>query len=90
MRFLLLSRLASVRVAGCAVDAAGRFAAWGSRVYEGHKRIGDKTRSITVTDHRPRLCRDVVPAKILHRDRVPTDATARAELENLGWMRVEN
>ena len=39
--------------------------ACGSRIYKGQKKINGKTRSITVTDHRTRVCRDLVPAKII-------------------------
>jgi hypothetical protein len=39
--------------------------ACGSRIYKGQKKINGKTRSITVTDHRTRICRDLVPAKII-------------------------
>jgi hypothetical protein len=39
--------------------------ACGSRIYKGQKKINGKTRSITVTDHRTRICRDLVPAKIV-------------------------
>ncbi|MBX3219361.1 MAG: hypothetical protein KF795_02510 [Labilithrix sp.] len=44
----------------------------GSKIYKGKKRIGGKTREITITDHRTRLCRDLVPAKIIVDE---TDAT---------------
>lgn len=37
----------------------------GSRIYKGKKKINGKTRDITVTDHRTRVCRDLVPAKII-------------------------
>jgi hypothetical protein len=37
----------------------------GSRIYKGRKKINGKTRDITVTDHRTRMCRDLVPAKII-------------------------
>lgn len=37
----------------------------GSRIYKGKKKIDGKTREITVTDHRTRMCRDLVPAKII-------------------------
>ena len=37
----------------------------GSRIYKGKKKINGKTREITVTDHRTRMCRDLVPAKII-------------------------
>jgi hypothetical protein len=39
--------------------------ACGSRIYKGKKKINGKTRDITVTDHRTRICRDLVPAKII-------------------------
>lgn len=39
--------------------------ACGSRIYKGKKKINGKTREITVTDHRTRTCRDLVPAKII-------------------------
>src|SRR5690606_15065267 len=37
----------------------------GSKIYKGQKRIAGKRRSITVTDHRTRMCRDLVPAQII-------------------------
>jgi hypothetical protein len=37
----------------------------GSKIYKGSKRISGKLRQITITDHRTRLCRDLVPAKII-------------------------
>lgn len=39
--------------------------ACGSKIYKGQKKIHGKTRAITVTDHRTRICRDLVPAKIV-------------------------
>jgi hypothetical protein len=39
--------------------------ACGSKIYKGSKRIDGKPRSITVTDHRSRTCKDLVPAKII-------------------------
>ncbi|MBX3262510.1 MAG: hypothetical protein KF782_22710 [Labilithrix sp.] len=37
----------------------------GSKIYKGKKRIAGKVREITITDHRTRVCRDLVPAKII-------------------------
>ncbi len=44
----------------------------GSKIYKGKKKVDGKTREITITDHRPRVCRDLVPAKIIGEE---TDAT---------------
>lgn len=37
----------------------------GSKIYEGKKRIGGKLRTIKIVDHRTRMCRDLVPARII-------------------------
>lgn len=37
----------------------------GSKIYKGKTRVGGKTREITITDHRTRFCRDLVPAKTI-------------------------
>lgn len=37
----------------------------GSRVYQAHVTTDGKAREVTVTDHRSRLCRDMVPARII-------------------------
>ncbi len=37
----------------------------GSKIYKGKKRVFGKVREITITDHRTRVCRDLVPAKII-------------------------
>jgi len=37
----------------------------GSVTYRGQKKIAGKLRSIKITDHRSRVCRDLVPAKII-------------------------
>ncbi|MBX3193005.1 MAG: hypothetical protein KF819_38830 [Labilithrix sp.] len=39
--------------------------ACGSKIYKGSKRIAGKLRNIKITDHRTRVCRDLVPAKII-------------------------
>jgi hypothetical protein len=37
----------------------------GSKIYKGSALVNDKVRSITITDHRTRMCRDRVPARII-------------------------
>lgn len=37
----------------------------GSRVYEAHVTTNGEARDLTLTDHRTRLCRDLVPARII-------------------------
>jgi hypothetical protein len=37
----------------------------GSKIFSGKKRINGKTREITITDHRSRICRDLVPAEVI-------------------------
>jgi len=37
----------------------------GSKIYKGSKRINGLRRPITLTDHRKRACKDVVPARII-------------------------
>ena len=37
----------------------------GSKIYKGKKRVAGALREITIKDHRSRLCRDIVPAKII-------------------------
>jgi len=37
----------------------------GSKIYKGSKRINGLRRTITLTDHRKRTCKDLVPAKII-------------------------
>lgn len=37
----------------------------GSKIFSGKKTINGKTREITITDHRTRVCRDLVPAEVI-------------------------
>jgi hypothetical protein len=37
----------------------------GSKIYKGRKKVGGEWRNLTITDHRTRTCRDLVPAKII-------------------------
>ena len=48
----------------------------GSKIYKGKTKVDGKTRAITITDHRPRICRDLVPAKIIVEE---TDATGAVQ-----------
>lgn len=41
----------------------------GSMIYTGHTVVFGARREITITDHRSRLCRDIVPAKIIVEER---------------------
>lgn len=43
----------------------------GSKIYKGTRQKDGKTHKITVTDHRTRMCRDLVPAKIIIEETVP-------------------
>jgi hypothetical protein len=37
----------------------------GSKIYKGSFTKDGKTSSVTITDHRPRVCQDVVPARVV-------------------------
>ena len=43
----------------------------GSKTYTGSFRKGGKQHKVTITDHRTRTCRDLVPAKIIVEETVP-------------------
>lgn len=45
------------------LDLAGT--SCGSRIFRGNSQVAGKPREITITDHRTRVCRDRVPAKII-------------------------
>jgi hypothetical protein len=46
----------------------------GSKVYTGTKRIGGQLQRVTVTDHRTRVCRDLVEARVIVETQAGTDS----------------
>lgn len=49
----------------------------GSKIYKGRKKVDGVWRSITITDHRKRVCRDLVPAKIIVEEKWSGHETTR-------------
>ena len=44
----------------------------GSKIYKGRKKVAGEWRDLTITDHRTRTCRDLVPAKIIVKEEAVT------------------